>query len=41
VELKEDRESLDAILARGAAHARDIGIPTLKAAYDALGLIRG
>ena len=41
VELKEDRESLDAILARGAARARDIGIPTLKAAYDALGLIRG
>jgi tryptophanyl-tRNA synthetase len=41
VELKEDRESLDAILARGAAHARDIGIPTLKAAYNALGLIRG
>ncbi|MCL6251430.1 tryptophan--tRNA ligase [Altererythrobacter sp. KTW20L] len=41
VELKEDRESLDAILARGALHARDIGVPTLKAAYDALGLIRG
>ncbi len=41
VELKEDRESLDAILARGAAQAREIGIPTLKAAYDAMGLIRG
>ncbi len=41
VELKEDRESLDAILARGAAQAREIGVPTLKAAYDALGLIRG
>ena len=41
VELKEDRESLDAILARGAARAREIGVPTLKAAYDALGLIRG
>ncbi len=41
VELKEDRESLDAILARGAARAREIGGPTLKAAYDALGLIRG
>ncbi|HSG54736.1 MAG TPA: tryptophan--tRNA ligase [Paracoccaceae bacterium] len=41
VDLKEDRESLDAILARGAARARDIAIPTLKAAYDALGLIRG
>jgi tryptophanyl-tRNA synthetase len=41
VALKEDRESLDAILARGAARAREIGVPTLKAAYDALGLIRG
>jgi tryptophanyl-tRNA synthetase len=41
VELKEDRESLDAILARGAAQAREIGFPTLKAAYDAMGLIRG
>lgn len=41
VDLKEDRESLDAILARGAARAREIGVPTLKAAYDALGLIRG
>jgi tryptophanyl-tRNA synthetase len=41
VELKGDRESLDAILARGAARAREIGVPTLKATYDALGLIRG
>ncbi len=41
VELKDDRESLDAILARGAAQAREIGVPTLKAAYKALGLIRG
>lgn len=41
VELKSDRESLDAILARGAAQAREIGSPTLKAAYDALGLVRG
>ncbi len=41
VELKEDRESLDAILARGAAQARDIGGPTLTAAYRALGLVRG
>ncbi|MFC3100509.1 tryptophan--tRNA ligase [Altererythrobacter lauratis] len=41
VELKADREALDAILARGAARAREIGVPTLKAAYDALGLIRG
>lgn len=41
VELKEDRESLDAILARGAAQARAIGGPTLTAAYNALGLVRG
>ncbi len=41
VELKDDRESLDAILARGAAQAREIGMPTLKSAYKALGLIRG
>ncbi len=40
-ELKEDRESLDAILARGAAKARDLGTPTLKATYEALGLVRG
>ena len=40
VELKADRESLDAILARGAAQAREIGQPTLKAAYKALGLVR-
>lgn len=41
VELKDDRESLDAILARGASQARDIGGPTLTAAYNALGLVRG
>jgi tryptophanyl-tRNA synthetase len=41
VELKADRESLDAILARGAARAREIGVPTLQAAYNALGLVRG
>lgn len=40
-ELKEDRESLDAILARGAAKAREMGSPTLDAAYQALGLVRG
>ena len=40
VALREDRESLDAILARGAARAREIGTPTLKAAYEALGLVR-
>lgn len=41
VELKQDREALDAILARGALKARDIGVPTLDAAYKALGLVRG
>jgi tryptophanyl-tRNA synthetase len=39
--LLEDREALDAILARGAAKARQIAAPTLAAAYDALGLLRG
>ena len=39
--LLEDRESLDAILARGAAKAREIGSPTLDRAYEALGLVRG
>ena len=39
-ELKDDRESLDAILARGAAKARELGTPTLDAAYKALGLVR-
>jgi tryptophanyl-tRNA synthetase len=41
VELKQDREALDAILARGAAQAREAGRPTLDAAYKALGLVRG
>ncbi|OJW71110.1 MAG: tryptophan--tRNA ligase [Sphingomonadales bacterium 63-6] len=40
VELKQDREELDAILAKGALKARDIAGPTLNAAYDALGLVR-
>ncbi|OGS48149.1 MAG: tryptophan--tRNA ligase [Erythrobacter sp. RIFCSPHIGHO2_12_FULL_63_10] len=40
-ELKDDREALDAILARGAARARERGRPTLDAAYMALGLVRG
>jgi tryptophanyl-tRNA synthetase len=38
--LKEDAEALDAILARGAAKARERGVPTLDAAYRALGLVR-
>ena len=41
VELKDDREALDAILARGAAQARELGRPTLDATYQALGLVRG
>ncbi|MXO91755.1 tryptophan--tRNA ligase [Pontixanthobacter aquaemixtae] len=40
-ELKEDRESLDAILARGAAKARELGSDTLARTYAALGLVRG
>ncbi|SHN57249.1 tryptophan--tRNA ligase [Erythrobacter sanguineus] len=40
VMLKEDGETLDAILARGAAKARERGAPTLTAAYRALGLVR-
>jgi len=40
-ELRADRESLDAILARGASKAREMGAPTLAAAYKALGLVRG
>jgi len=39
--LLEDREALDAILARGAAQAREIAVPTLEKTYDALGLVRG
>jgi tryptophanyl-tRNA synthetase len=39
--LLEDREALDAILARGAAKARQLAGPTLDAAYAALGLVRG
>lgn len=39
-ELLDDREALDAILARGASHARELGRPTLDAAYSALGLVR-
>ena len=38
---ESDQEALDAILARGAAQARERGIPTLEAAYKALGLVRG
>jgi len=40
-ELSQDAEQLDAILARGASQARKRARPTLDAAYDALGLVRG
>ena len=40
-DLRQDRESLDAILARGAAKAREMGGSTLTATYRALGLVRG
>ena len=39
-ELLADREALDAILARGAARARELGRPTLDATYAALGFVR-
>jgi tryptophanyl-tRNA synthetase len=41
VELRQDHGALDAILHKGAAKARALGAPTLNAAYDALGLVRG
>ncbi|QYJ07629.1 tryptophan--tRNA ligase [Qipengyuania flava] len=39
-ELLADGEALDAILARGAAQAREAGSDTLNATYKALGLVR-
>jgi tryptophanyl-tRNA synthetase len=41
VELRQDRSALDAILRKGAEKARALAAPTLNAAYDALGLVRG
>jgi tryptophanyl-tRNA synthetase len=41
VELRQDRAALDAILRQGAEKARALAAPTLAAAYDALGLVRG
>ena len=41
VELKQDREALDAVLAKGALKARELAGPTLDAVYKALGLVRG
>jgi tryptophanyl-tRNA synthetase len=40
VALKEDEGALGSILAEGAARARAIGVPTLEATYQALGLVR-
>jgi tryptophanyl-tRNA synthetase len=40
VMLKDDVTATDAILAKGAARAADLGKPTLDAAYQALGLLR-
>ncbi|MDE2411646.1 MAG: tryptophan--tRNA ligase [Sphingomonadales bacterium] len=40
MDLRADRESLDAILAKGASKARELAAPTLSAAYTALGLVR-
>ena len=41
VELKQDQEQLDAILAKGSLKARELAGPTLDRAYKALGLLRG
>jgi tryptophanyl-tRNA synthetase len=40
-ELRQDGEQLDAVLAKGALKARELAAPTLRAAYAALGLVRG
>jgi tryptophanyl-tRNA synthetase len=41
VELQQDQGALDAVLKAGAGKARELALPTLNAAYDALGLVRG
>ena len=38
-DLLNDREEIEAVLARGASKARESAAPTLAAAYDALGLL--
>lgn len=38
--LRHDHEQIDAALAKGAAKARELAMPTLQAAYGALGLLR-
>jgi tryptophanyl-tRNA synthetase len=40
VELRRDRDALDAILREGSAKARTMAAPTLAATYAALGLVR-
>ena len=40
-DLLEDREAIEAALARGAAKARERAAPTLAGTYRALGLLRG
>jgi tryptophanyl-tRNA synthetase len=39
-QLLQDREAIDAVLAKGAAKARERGLPTLRRTYEALGLLR-
>ena len=41
VELRSDSAALDAVLRDGSAKARALAVPTLDAAYAALGLLRG
>jgi tryptophanyl-tRNA synthetase len=41
LELRADRDALDLVLRDGAIKARALAAPTLKAAYAALGLLRG
>ncbi|MDF2637422.1 MAG: tryptophanyl-tRNA synthetase [Novosphingobium lindaniclasticum] len=40
VELRGDRDALDAILRKGSEKARALAVPTLEKAYQALGLVR-
>ncbi|MBO9725335.1 MAG: tryptophan--tRNA ligase [Novosphingobium sp.] len=40
VELRGDRDALDAILRKGSEKARALAVPTLEKAYEALGLVR-
>jgi tryptophanyl-tRNA synthetase len=40
VDLRGDRDALDAILRKGSEKARALAVPTLEKAYEALGLVR-